>query len=44
MVAFVPLNEAMDIIQNWITKMFKQKTEIENNSASPPSLPHMYVS
>lgn len=35
MTASVPLDQATDIIQNWITEMCKQKAETENNNASP---------
>lgn len=42
MTASVPLDQATDIIQNWITEMCKQKAENENNNASPH--PPIYIS
>lgn len=40
MTASVPLDQATDIIQSWITEISKQKAETENNSTSLlPSLP-----
>lgn len=39
MTASVPLDQATDIIRDWIIEMSKQKAETENNSTShtPPT-------